>query len=119
MVAGRAHAALAAGGMSQDVVVLSIRLGGDIGERMPTLIVREVEDTLHLRLKREARRRGVSVNALTRQLLSDAVSGHLAPDSAGRFSELDALAGTWSAADVRRFNAATRSFSEIGASLWQ
>lgn len=86
---------------------------------MPTLIVREIEDKLHARLKREARRRGVSVNALTKQLLSNAVSARFAPDSAGRFSDLDALAGTWSAADVRRFNAATRPFSEIDASLWQ
>lgn len=86
---------------------------------MATLIVREVQDRLHARLKREARRRGVSVNALTKQLLSNAVSVHFAPDSAGRFRDLDALAGTWSAADARRFNAATRPFAEIDATLWQ
>lgn len=86
---------------------------------MPTLIVREVEDKVHARLKREARRRGISVNALTRQLLGNAVSGRFDADAAGRFGDLDALAGTWSAAEARRFDAATRPFAEIDTSLWR
>lgn len=86
---------------------------------MATLIVRDVEDRLHARLKREAQRRGISVNALTKELLTRGVGQ--APAAAGpqRFTDLDDLAGTWSAADERRFNQAVKPMSEVDPDLWR
>jgi hypothetical protein len=42
-----------------------------------------------------------------------------APAAAGRHADLDALAGTWSAADADEFEQGTASFREIEASLWE
>ncbi|MCA3218534.1 MAG: hypothetical protein ING59_08245 [Burkholderiales bacterium] len=84
---------------------------------MPTLIVRDVDDRLHKRLKSEARRRRVSVNTLTKELLAQGVAPAVA-DAAGRYADLDALAGTWSTADARRFNEAIEPMSKVEPELW-
>ena len=86
---------------------------------MPTLTVRGVPVTLQGWLHCEARRRGVDVNALTRRLLSDAMFARLTPGTDGRFTDLDALAGTWSADNASRFNAAARPFAQVDAALWK
>jgi plasmid stability protein len=86
---------------------------------MATLIVRDLDEKLHARLKVEARRRGLSVNALSKLALRQAVERRHAPDVQGRYTDLDALAGTWSAAQARQIEAATRPFAEIDAELWR
>lgn len=86
---------------------------------MATLIVRDLDDKLHARLKVEARRRGLSLNALTKQALRQAVERRHAPDAQGRYGDLDALAGTWSVAQARQFEAATRAFTEVDPELWR
>lgn len=86
---------------------------------MATLIVRDLDDKLHARLKAEARRRGVSVNALSKLALRQVVERRHAPDVQGRYTDLDPLAGTWSAAQGRQFEVAMRQFGEIDAELWR
>lgn len=86
---------------------------------MPTLIVRDIEDRLHQRLKREARRRRLSVNTLTKELLAQGVQHAGQPDQEGRYTDLDDLAGTWSAADERRFKQAIKPLSEVEPDLWR
>jgi plasmid stability protein len=86
---------------------------------MATLIVREVEDRLHARLKREAQRRGISVNTLTKELLARGVGQAPAAGAPARYTELDDLAGTWTAADERRFKQAVKPMAEVDPELWR
>jgi plasmid stability protein len=85
---------------------------------MSAMTLRGLDETTVERLKQEARRRGISVNALLR----DMVRHGLGLDSAAqrvRHMDLDALAGTWAAADASEFNAATEAFERVDESLWR
>jgi hypothetical protein len=80
------------------------------------LTLRGVEPALRSALDAEATRLGVSLNALILQILRGSLG--LSP-SARLVHDLDALAGSWSPAEVEEFAAAVQSFEEIDASLWQ
>jgi hypothetical protein len=73
-------------------------------------------------LEQEARRRGVDVSTVARDVLRRAVP----PSDAQGASpvptlhhDLDHLAGTWSDADARAFEAAVEGFGRIDREIWK
>jgi hypothetical protein len=85
---------------------------------MSALTLRGLDEHASKRLKEEARRRGVSVNALLRTLVSEGL-GISRPVRRRRHHDLDALAGTWKAADAREFAAATSPLEQVDQELWR
>ena len=88
---------------------------------MATLIIRSLDDGLAARLKKEAQKRGLSVNRYLHELLAQSLSA--APrgngDAPAPRNDLRRLAGRWSARQTREFKAAVAPFSEIEADLWK
>jgi hypothetical protein len=85
---------------------------------MANLSVRGVDERSLRRLKRDAKRRGVSVNRLIADLLN-AEPGAPAAAKLIVHDDLDSLAGTWGKQEAREFERATASFSQIDEGLWR
>ena len=85
---------------------------------MKSLSLRISDDELARRLEQESRRTGTSINALINQALRSFL-GLPARGAARLHHDLDHLAGTWSAADARRFGAATAAFEQVDEELWR
>ena len=86
------------------------------------LTVRGVDARLERALRAEARRRGLSVNRTVLGLLQErtglaAATVRTAP--ATRFSDLDHLAGTWSAEEADVFDRRLRSERRTDEQLWR
>lgn len=85
---------------------------------MTQLSIRNVDSRIAAKLRREAGRRGQSLNRYLRSLLQESTAseraGSNAPDT-----DLDALAGTWSAAQARRFERLVAPFSDVDRTLWR
>jgi hypothetical protein len=58
--------------------------------------------------------RGVSVSRLAAETLTERFAGGALP----RYHDLDALAGTWSAEDLRKFEEAIEPLTRIDEQLW-
>lgn len=86
---------------------------------MNAIIVRNLDDQTRERLKREAKARGVSVNTLMQDLVRAGLRSRRAQGTSGRYRDLDALAGTWSAKEEREFLESIRPLSEIDEELWR
>jgi hypothetical protein len=93
-----------------------------------TLTINDVDAQTMARLQDEARRRGVEVAALARELLDKALGSTQPPPSdgpstgghrLGPFHDLDFLAGRWSEADLAEFEAATEQFRQIDPEIWK
>ncbi len=80
------------------------------------LTIRDVPPELSEALEREKRQRGRSLNRTVIELLSQALG--VGPGRR-RSNGLRALAGTWSASDLREFEEAIASTDEIDAELWR
>lgn len=85
---------------------------------MNALTVRGLDDDAINRLKAEARRVGVSVNVLIQRLLRQGL-GLDKPARPVRHSDLDHLAGTWSAAEAKQFGAAVAPFESVDQEMWR
>lgn len=83
---------------------------------MATFTIRSTDERLNQQLKRESRKRGVSVNRLVVETLKDALLGD---DKRRRFDDLDEFSGLWSDAEAAEFDEAVRGFSEIDRELWR
>jgi plasmid stability protein len=87
---------------------------------MKQLTVRGVNDDLHNALKREADRRGTSMNRVVLALLKEAMG---VSDGNGRyqtlFDDLDHLAGTWSQKEADMFEEALKQQRAIDEKMWQ
>ena len=80
------------------------------------ITIRNVPPDISRELKKELRRRGVSLNQAVLDLLRRALG--LGPD--GRFDNgLGRLAGSWTQEDLTRFEEATALFEQIDEELWQ
>ena len=80
------------------------------------LTIRDVSSELARSLKAEARRRGTTLNQTVKDLLAKA----LGIDSPEEFDNgLSALAGTWTADDLKEFERVTGAFEEIDDELWR
>jgi hypothetical protein len=87
-----------------------------------SITINDVDAITLQRLETEARRRGVDVSTLARDVLRQSVPpSEAAPPSpaAAPHHDLDALAGTWSDADTREFEAAVEGFAHIDPELWK
>lgn len=95
-----------------------------------SLIITDVDAETVKRLEAEARRRGVEVPKLARDLLRQSLSpvelelSNLSGQEdavcpPGPFRDLDFLAGTWTEADAAEFEEATADFRRIDPELWK
>lgn len=82
---------------------------------MPNLSIRGLDQKIVERLKRQAKREGRSLNSLVVKLLQGDSPAAPGPK---KFDDLDALAGTWTAAQARQFERDTSAFSEVDPALW-
>lgn len=86
---------------------------------MANLSLRGIDEKTAARLKSEARRRGLSVNALVLQLIRQGV-GLKAPETQRVVHhDLDALAGTWDEKDAAAFLEAVSDFEQVDKALWR
>lgn len=83
---------------------------------MKTLTVRNVPKRLADALEREKRRRGRSLNQTVLDVLGDGLG---VGSAGGRRNGLAKLAGTWSDADCRQFEAALAPAEEIDDEVWK
>ena len=84
---------------------------------MANISVRGVDEQALRRLKQAASRRGVSLNRLIADMLNGTPGGK--PAASAEHADLDALAGTWNAADAREFERATAIFGQVDEDLWR
>ena len=80
---------------------------------MPNLSLRDLDTATLSRIKSAARRQKRSVNRMIVETLQQHyAAGQRPPDG------VDALAGTWSKAELAEFTAAIAPFGEIDKALW-
>ncbi len=84
-----------------------------------SITITDVDLVTLQRLESEARRRGVDIATAARDLLRQAVPPGPVPNTPQVHHDLDALAGTWSDADARAFEAAVADFSRVDGDLWR
>ena len=82
-----------------------------------TLTITDVDASTLRSLELEARRRGVDVATVARDLLREAAPP--APASPSGYHDLDPLAGTWTDADLQEFESAIGDFGRIDPELWK
>lgn len=80
---------------------------------MSNISLRGLDDATLLRIRSNARRRGISVN---RMIVESLQQQYAAGDRA--YDDLDALAGAWSSIEAAQFAAAIAPFGEIEPGLW-
>jgi len=86
---------------------------------MKTISVRGLDDQTAAKLKDEAKRKNLSVNALVLDLLRRGIGVKPASQRRAIHNDLDHLAGTWSDEEAREFQESTRSFEEVDKELWR
>jgi hypothetical protein len=86
---------------------------------MAAISIRGIDDKALARLKHRAEREHTSLNALAVRLLESEGGLHEKTRKSRTYDDLDALAGTWKAADAKAFEAATAPFSEVDEALWK
>ena len=80
---------------------------------MPDLSLRGLDATILARLKTDARRRKTSVN----RTIIDLITRHFGQSDVA-YSDLDALAGTWSKAAAAEFEDAIAPLGKVDQALW-
>jgi hypothetical protein len=94
---------------------------------MSTLIIRDLDDQLADQLKREAKKRDLSVNRFLHQLIESALRPAPLQKQDVTYSheclrprnDLGKYAGGWSQVDEDEFLEATKSTREIDPEMWQ
>jgi hypothetical protein len=86
---------------------------------MNAISIRGLDDAAVLRIKEQAQREGISMNALMVRLLETSAGTRAARGAPMVYDELDALAGSWTAAQVSSFGRLTAAFSEVDPALWR
>lgn len=86
---------------------------------MPNVSLRGVDEKTAKRLKAEARRRGISVNALILQLVRQGVGLEKPEPPRGAYDDLDALAGTWNEEETSAFLRSLSDFEQVDEALWR
>lgn len=86
---------------------------------MASLSIRGLDDETARRLKEAAEKAGSSVNAQVLEFLRRGLGLEEDRGRRGRHRDLDHLAGTWSDAEAREFEAATAAFEEVDEEAWR
>ncbi|HSV45626.1 MAG TPA: hypothetical protein VLJ58_07535 [Ramlibacter sp.] len=84
---------------------------------MTVISIRGIDDKAVALLKQQAQREGTSLNALAVHLLETQAGIRLPAKAERIFDDVDALAGTWKAADAKAFESATAAFSKVDPAL--
>ena len=84
---------------------------------MKTLTIRGIDPVLSNAIKSLAMENQESINQMTLKILKDATGVSYKPVFR-TFTDLDALAGTWSEDDEQQFNQAIECFNKIDPELW-
>ncbi len=85
---------------------------------MPVMTLRGLNEEEARRLREEARREGISLNALLLRLIREAAGLAQRPWRV-RHHDLDALAGTWTDEDADAFLAAIEEAERIDPDMWK
>ena len=85
---------------------------------MTQISIRNLDAGTAERLKRNAQRKGQSLNRYLQAVLRQTATSDK-PMARARHDDLDALAGTWTRAQADAFNRAVAPFAEVDASLWR
>ncbi len=83
---------------------------------MASLTIKQLERALLDRLRDQAKKRNLSLNAYVRQLLARCVGLEPGMET---FTDLSELPGSWNAEDEEEFLEHTRPFREIDEELWR
>ncbi len=86
---------------------------------MANLSVQGLDPQLSERLKAEAERRGVSVNALVMEFVKAGLGFSGARPRRPVYTDLDHLAGTWTAQQAEEFLRAQAAFEQIDEEIWK
>ncbi len=84
-----------------------------------SITIHHLDDATLAWLYREAERRGVSVEMLVRQLITQGVEAEQRRPEPHLYHDLDALAGTWSEEQAVAFLEAVADFDQVDEKLWQ
>jgi len=85
---------------------------------MPTLSIRGLDQETARRLKAEAQRRGLSVNAFLLRVIREQVGLRPEGPRRPRHHDLDYLAGTWSQEEAAELLANVSDFERVDEELW-
>ncbi len=85
---------------------------------MTTLSIRGLEAKALAELKKRAALEDASVNALVLKLIDKELGLQPSKPLLKRHHDLDALAGTWTAAEAAEFEAATGPLQQVDPGLW-
>lgn len=86
---------------------------------MANFSLRGVDDATTSRLKAEASRQGMSVNAFLLRLIRQQLDLPVPRVAPRQYHDLDHLAGTWSAEETSRFLQVVADFDAIDPELWR
>lgn len=86
---------------------------------MANVSLRGVDEKTAKRLKAEARRRGISVNALILQFVRQGVGLEKTEGRKEAYHDLDALAGTWDEDETSAFLKSLSDFEQVDQALWR
>ena len=86
---------------------------------MTNLSIRGLDVRAFTELKSRAAREDASVNTLVLRLIEQGLGLKRAKPALARHDDLDALAGSWGAADGAEFERASAPFAEIDGALWK
>ncbi len=85
---------------------------------MPTMTLRGLKEEEAERLREEARREGVSLNALLLRLIREG-AGLAHRPWRPRYHDLDDLAGTWTEEEAQAVLAALEETEQIDPGMWE
>lgn len=85
---------------------------------MPAMTLRGLTEEEARRLREEARRQGISLNALLLRLVREG-AGLAKRSRLERHHDLDPLAGTWSEEEAAAFAAAIEDTERIDPEMWR
>jgi len=82
------------------------------------LTVRNVDENLSDALKREAKKRGQSVNKLIIDILQQSLGIKSTSEKPMAYTDLDHLAATWQDEETDQFNACVQKQRKIDEEMW-
>lgn len=85
---------------------------------MATMTLRGIDETTAAALKEKARREESSINTVTLRILREAL-GLEKKKRRVVHTDLDHLAGTWSAEDAAEFERNTAAFETVDEAMWK
>jgi hypothetical protein len=84
-----------------------------------SITIREIDKTTTEWINREAKRRGVSVEKLSLQLLRKGIRLEREKSKLPTYHDLDSLAGTWSEDEAQEFLNAVSDLEQVDEKLWR